>query len=129
MRAKISLTAAVLLLATSLAACGGGGGGNDETGAVERTARSVTIDRKAACERLTTTALTAYAGKGPKALSVCKRKAAKANLPKDTKVEVLTISGGRASVGYHTSDGVTGAMQLKQVNGRWLMDRVAVILP
>ena len=127
MRLKLILALALLVAVAALAACGGG---DDEADKVEQTARAVTTDKTAVCERLTTTALAAYARKrGAKALSICERKVKNDNFPTSADIEVVNVAGNQASVGYRTSDDITGAMTLRKVNGRWLMNQVVSIAP
>jgi hypothetical protein len=119
---------ACLALGLSVTACGGGDNKNGDDDAVAAVARAVVLDKDKACDLLTQAALEEYSGeRGTKAKPACHQQLKTNVFPKSADITVLSVSGNEASVGYTTSEELTGAMKLKKVAGQWRLDKVATI--
>ena len=135
-----SKTTVVLLTAAVLAGCGGddapssgaGGMAGAEAEEVAAAARDVITDAEKSCDLLSDRALATFTNQTTVTENTrgrCKRQIAKDELPKGVKVVVIAVDGDRASVGYRTSRRVTGAMELVNSGGTWLMDGVNTVPP
>ena len=128
--------ALLLVLSLALSACGSSdkksvGLKGGEADKVRSVAEQVITDPKQVCQLVTIPALQTYTHTTSiaKAEATCKTQVARSQLPPTANVVVLTLKGTDATAAYTTPLGNVGAMTLKNINGKWLMDQVRLITP
>jgi hypothetical protein len=129
MRAKFILACLTLGLTLGLTACGGDDDENEgEAKQVADVARQVVLEKDKVCGLLTQAALEVYTReRGEDVKKACADSVKDDEFPESADVTVLSVEDDGASVGYTTDQGLTGAMKLRKVGGKWLMDAVTTI--
>jgi hypothetical protein len=128
MRVPIRLVAVCAGMAVLASGCGGAKTGG-ETAKVKSVAHDVIVNPAKVCDLLTPVAIEAYLNTaGGNSRAECEKQVRKGKLPTSVKIDVIEVNRDRASVGYRTNQGVTGAMILVKVKGRWLMDQVTTLV-